>query len=1059
MVSSAPDVLVRPENKKEAGQEHGNSIYRTPGLDDGYISITIPDGPTHLNVVESEYSIELDILTFPVGGTCSTDHLVRAPSETDSRPEEVQAGLEAEPATLTKPRPDYKPPSLRWPLLVLILAFVGGVFAFLEYQVHDLPPLRYSMVHIDDPASGQVSIQPSPPSRGRLDIASSTSHDTSTRSTTWGLVRKTPDPSPEPTPAPRPQKELYPAPISPLRTHCGWGSPEWRVNYLYWTLGDNASDDLKLCSAFGLPSCNTKTARYTVLKETMPTFLTDDESWCPCSLIRYSSETEEWNVLLGSAHDLVLDSSDQGCKSAMMAVLSFNNNAVKKIEWPAVPDAKRGSVAWDEMAVEMIYTTPPSQFSISWGYPTTNANGAIVLPLVTRTAGREVMDVFGNRVQPSDSALFPDGFQSVFTAGPPAGVNSCYWKFINAPAGWGYTCTETRTSYSIIWWTLPSGPAASLTLLPTASSTLSASISSTTLSSASSKLPSVVESPTRSNHVSSVLGLESAFPPGPNCPTCHRIKDDVSQPTPTHSTGPATTHNTDINSKQELTSAPVTPGSSTTIVHNASLEPTPISAISTSAKTDSSTIRVTRAIGSNQANVGEPVATPGSITTTSPPPSSKHTRESSSPRELEELRQSHSQNTEASIEPLAKITSETRQSTGRATKTTLTATTTIFPDSKHDCKKDPKCGKPSGPILPEAQSFFYNLRSETGYLMASVLPVLLTTLFSIPIQIFIGSLNRLLPLRALSQEQGAAAEDSLSLPLNGGNGPVSPLILSVRFLRRFRDPMPLLTVLLDTLSTVLVPISSEVIRLEFSTECSHDPKFDLMIPNNRLCAFGVRKSMDMIRLTEGLLVIMAVITLTLGFLAARWKSGVATDPWSIATVASLLASTRGNELSTLLRTLPTGTRAENEKRPVKNMDTHMAEAFKGKRFRLGFFPGPANSTISDSYGLEVIAPPMKDETPIQLTVRNPPMRKAAHTNRWKFWHLLPVPKSIELCLRLMALLFILGLLILVLHYETTIGPGTAFEAFMNSQTFGVRILFTAFGTVISSYWSYYFSRK
>ena len=63
----------------------------------------------------------------------------------------------------------------------------------------------------------------------------------------------------------------------------------------------------------------------------------------------------------------------------------------------------------------------------------------------------------------------------------------------------------------------------------------------------------------------------------------------------------------------------------------------------------------------------------------------------------------------------------------------------------------------------------------------------------------------------------------------------------------------------------------------------------------------------------------------------------------------------------------------------------------------------------------------------------------------------------ELYVLLLALLFTFGLLILILYYENTVAPDTFFEEFMYSQSFGVRILFTAFGTIITAFWSYYFS--
>lgn len=47
------------------------------------------------------------------------------------------------------------------------------------------------------------------------------------------------------------------------------------------------------------------------------------------------------------------------------------------------------------------------------------------------------------------------------------------------------------------------------------------------------------------------------------------------------------------------------------------------------------------------------------------------------------------------------------------------------------------------------------------------------------------------------------------------------------------------------------------------------------------------------------------------------------------------------------------------------------------------------------------------------------------------------------------LLFLLGLIILITYYNATEEPGTGFEAFMDDQDFGVRVLFTAFGVLLT----------
>ncbi|KAM7210920.1 hypothetical protein V8F06_013703 [Rhypophila decipiens] len=341
---------------------------------------------------------------------------------------------------------------------------------------------------------------------------------------------------------------------------------------------------------------------------------------------------------------------------------------------------------------------------------------------------------------------------------------------------------------------------------------------------------------------------------------------------------------------------------------------------------------------------------------------------------------------------------------------------------------------PSGPIDPSSQAKFFNLRSETDYLMASVVPVLLATLFAIPIQVLVTSLNSMLPFRTLGHyPQGVTAEDSLCLSRNPD----------------FHGP-------------------PEVIRLEYTTECSTgDPTGLDLHPNPvtglQLCAFGVRKSGPLMRTTEGLLVSMALLTVAIGYLLVRWRTGVLPEPWSMASTATL-PSARGSETAGILRAAVLMERkANSQERGGKGITVHIEQALANKQFQLGFIPSDQETR---SYGIKVTDIPMKeDDSPITTTTRAPPTRKAqcsstATSRRWnrRLWQKLSMGGgTLDFVLRITTLLSTLGLLVLVLYYENTVAPDTDFERFMNSQGFGVRILFTAFGTYISAFWGYYFS--
>ncbi|KAM7198953.1 hypothetical protein V8F33_004690 [Rhypophila sp. PSN 637] len=96
---------------------------------------------------------------------------------------------------------------------------------------------------------------------------------------------------------------------------------------------------------------------------------------------------------------------------------------------------------------------------------------------------------------------------------------------------------------------------------------------------------------------------------------------------------------------------------------------------------------------------------------------------------------------------------------------------------------------------------------------------------------------------------------------------------------------------------MLVPLSTETIRMEFTTMGCRRSKVRLR------CAFELRKVEAPIRLVEALLVVMAVLVIVMGYLLAGWRTGLATEPWSIASMAGLLHSSE-EDVHDLLRKIP-----------------------------------------------------------------------------------------------------------------------------------------------------------
>ncbi|KAK4212793.1 hypothetical protein QBC37DRAFT_317663 [Rhypophila decipiens] len=221
-----------------------------------------------------------------------------------------------------------------------------------------------------------------------------------------------------------------------------------------------------------------------------------------------------------------------------------------------------------------------------------------------------------------------------------------------------------------------------------------------------------------------------------------------------------------------------------------------------------------------------------------------------------------------------------------------------------------------------------------------------------------------------------------------------------------------------------------------------------------------------------------------------------TDPWSMASMTTLLASSQP-KVRDLFRAIGAGPKSINimtGKRRFGDKELERALDQDGNTFVLGYYcPDHGNGgsattkTHCDNrrgqctlkYGISIVSKSMFDgaippsgagrdhdkdkhfgKGSIRLTTREIPPPKQSSTKTaeavksifLRFWH----TSDFELIIRLLFLILLVGLLILILYYEMML-EDSSFERFMDSQSFGVRLLFTSLGTIISLFWDYYFS--
>ncbi|KAM7223553.1 hypothetical protein V8F06_001027 [Rhypophila decipiens] len=1124
---------------------------------------------------ESEFDMELETLTIPGSATYSTDHLIPRPtpsiSESLDHNRDQHSNDQARHQQESKTRPkvteridvgslNYKPTTLRWPFSVLLLSVMAGLFAFLEYQAQHLLPTNYTLLQVSHPTAF-ASFGASGDNQANKASSGMSRHDTTLQTvatapqlepasiTRWNRAKLAPDPDP------RPPEQSYPKPFTPFDAYCGWAAPRWTVE-TYTTYSTPCVSQLE---PDNVACFDGEIIVY--LMEIIETFITNDPSWCPCRIIlEILSEGDRWNMGPGlPAHSALLDwdTADSGCKSAMLAIASLNEY---KILWSAQKTSTihtRGAAfaSWSSTGVAYPQTPPLASdvgFAPLWMYATTDAKGNVLIPLVSRAAGIDPQDVFGNDVQSTETALFPERWRPMewrsTLAGWPIWVDNPCWS--SQPC----TLTPEVTDLSAtVWWTFPlsmpgrvasstgsgsSQPSASTTtttatgIAPTGSKSPDSSQlkPSATIALPPSRTSSSMTTTTssaqtsRENHASSESLLHSTPSQAPASSTRGSSKPgSVSQhsslPEPkstsnsqhspfstesllqsTSSQAPASTtrrpskpgsvsqHSSSLPELVSMSTLQKSPSSSdpegasqrsrsppepeTALQHSRpSLEPesassspslSPESHMTHDASREPHTSNSILAMGSHLTSLRSQPSltntasrTSAGISSASPPPSAITRRSSSSPHSQKaqptdkKMSGQNNQTSEDASFPHPGRPSHVEQQeqvSNNNTKNIVTSTyrnqnpsignfsstpTSDTPMTTPTPSPSLPVPVPKGPIPPGTQSLFFNLSSESAYLMVSVVPVLLATLLLVLLQVMTNAINSIMPFRALVHPEGALPEDSLLLSRNPSIFS-SPLI-AARFWGRFKDPLPLLGGLLSLLATVLVTLSSEVVRLVLTTDCGGDHRSSV-----RVCAFGLRKS-NLLRAAEGLLGCIAVLVIVVAVLMWRCKAtGLADDPWSIEGMAGMVGNGDGG-LVGLLR----GAKGKTVREGIER-------SLQGRRFRLGMTEG--------RYGIEVVPTSTRDNVPIKQRTQDPPTRKALDVRKRKTG-LLRRLGAVDwgLVLRVSALLFTLGLLILILYYETTVGVDTGFERFMNSQTVGVRILFAVFGILINGFWNWYFA--
>ena len=328
---------------------------------------------------------------------------------------------------------------------------------------------------------------------------------------------------------------------------------------------------------------------------------------------------------------------------------------------------------------------------------------------------------------------------------------------------------------------------------------------------------------------------------------------------------------------------------------------------------------------------------------------------------------------------------------------------------------------------------FFGPLSNAEYLAGSFLPVFLSTMLAILVKLMQADIQSLLPFHALTRPGGARASDSLYLAPGGIRGPLT----SWRMLREFHEPLAILSDILVILSALAVSISSEAVGVTLVGDCSPRAL--------RGCFLSLSVVLAPARAAEAVMICVAALVVIMGFLLCQWRTGIATNPWSIDNIASLAPRGVG-AISTLSRPCNSSRGME-----IRLTENEIANA----RFALGYYTNTNDEVDGSSYGIVAWCDCAECGQPVAISPDMWLLDIGQFDTR-------QIMRKRSFVARNITVLCFIGLLcgfsIVIVVYETT-RTANSFEQFMNGQNFGNSFLFTSLGVALSFFWDAFYSCK
>ncbi|KAK4443226.1 hypothetical protein QBC34DRAFT_311431 [Podospora aff. communis PSN243] len=376
----------------------------------------------------------------------------------------------------------------------------------------------------------------------------------------------------------------------------------------------------------------------------------------------------------------------------------------------------------------------------------------------------------------------------------------------------------------------------------------------------------------------------------------------------------------------------------------------------------------------------------------------------------------------------------------------VVTTAVVYLDPSRPPRPPPKTTSiPQGPIA--ASDRFHSLTS-TEYFLILFLPVSLGMVCSILSEMVYSELRALLPFHSLIRPGGATVGFSLVMSTGGFSG----IVNSFRLLFQSKEPHAVLTDILVFSSASITTLLSEAVGIQLHGACTAQSFAG--------CFMGIGAFLGPSRAVQALLGVNLVIILSLCFLLYRWRSGVSMAPRSIMATAALL---QDNNLRQLFVSMGS---AGEDGGAIKQKE--IAERLKKEQFFLRTFHDPKQ--YGEDYGIVARtrgpAPFSRTRSGLsrlktgfsKLTKSSSFTTLTGRPRQLRDWLVYRQGASTDRLVDAIGLLYLCGLLILIVYYNSVQEPSTGFEDFMNDQHFGVRVLFTGFGVALTFFWDHYYAR-